>query len=680
MNKFLRFSFVAVLMAICNVAFADEAKFDFAANGLTMFPGITEVSTSDSHAGDFTEAKSTVVNGVTLTVNPTASGAANRFWTNYNSNKVELRIYSASIDFTAPTGKAIKKIVFDITGVNKSPEAPTVNIGTLTGGTEAGTATWEGNATKVIFTHTKSVFYASATVTFETADANTDQGGGITPEPPVEEEGIVFNFDDNYATLFPSLAGVSSSASGDTPASTKGDFPAGETVSEAVDGATVSIFTADDQKNPNRIWSTSPRLRLYGGALTINAPSGQKMTGVVFHLASTKSASKWNEGNTFSSGTGALAEDGKSFVWAGDPTGSLSVSIAGNTQISKIVITFGAVEHSLTISGTTPFEESTTVTITSTSSSASIYYTIDGSDPADESNINAIQYTAPFELTATATVKAFDESTGVSAEKEFVKKEEVACANIAEFNALNKGDNAILTLTNAKAVYVWTSDKGTKKAYIRDASGCTVFFNTGLEINTNDDINGTVILKKDVYNKLDEAIKIEGKTNADNLTIQAGEEAKPAVIPLDAVPNHVADLIQVVGSIVVKTDESDANKTYTYLKSGETEYQLYDSFHLNNMGVLEAGMTYTIIGIAEPYKTTFEIYPITITEGGVEIIKGDIDGSGEVNTGDVTALYNVIFGTDTTTDKSICDVDGTGGDPNTSDVTALYNIIFGTAE
>ena len=674
MNKFLRFSFVAVLMAICNVAFADEAKFDFAANGLTMFTGITGVSTNDTHDGDFTEAKSTTVNGVVLTVNTSTSKTANRFWTNASSNLTELRMYGGTFVITAPKGKAIRSITLDATGPS-SPAIPDVSIGTLSDDGK----TWTGNASTITFTFGKQ-FYNAITVTFNDADANTDQGGGITPEPPVEEEGIVFNFDDNYATLFPSLAGVSSSASGETPASTNGDFPVGETVSEAVDGATVSIYTPDGQKTPNRIWSASPRLRLYGGTLTINAPAGQKMTGVVFHLASTKSDSKWNEGNTFSSGTGALAVDGKSFVWAGDPTGSLSVSIAGNTQISKIVITFGAVEHSLTISGTTPFEESTTVTITSTSSSASIYYTIDGSDPADESNTNAIQYTAPFELTATATVKAFDESTGVSAEKEFVKKEEVACANIAEFNALNKGDNAILTLTNAKAVYVWTSDKGTKKAYIRDASGCTVFFNTGLEINTNDDINGTVILKKDVYNKLDEAIKIEGKTNADNLTIQAGEEAKPAVIPLDAVPNHVADLIQVVGSIVVKTDESDPSKTYTYLKSGETEYQLYDSFHLDNMGVLEADKTYTIIGIAEPYKTTFEIYPITITEGGVEIINGDIDGNGEVNTSDVTALYNVIFGTDTTTDKSICDVDGTGGDPNTSDVTALYNIIFGTAE
>lgn len=61
------------------------------------------------------------------------------------------------------------------------------------------------------------------------------------------------------------------------------------------------------------------------------------------------------------------------------------------------------------------------------------------------------------------------------------------------------------------------------------------------------------------------------------------------------------------------------------------------------------------------------------------IENGDIDLSKEINTSDVTALYNVIFGTATTTAPFIGDIDGSGGLPNTTDITALYNIIFGTA-
>ena len=59
--------------------------------------------------------------------------------------------------------------------------------------------------------------------------------------------------------------------------------------------------------------------------------------------------------------------------------------------------------------------------------------------------------------------------------------------------------------------------------------------------------------------------------------------------------------------------------------------------------------------------------------------KGDINADKYVNTTDVTALYNVIFGTDVSTPKTICDINGDGGEPNTTDVTALYNIIFGTS-
>lgn len=56
---------------------------------------------------------------------------------------------------------------------------------------------------------------------------------------------------------------------------------------------------------------------------------------------------------------------------------------------------------------------------------------------------------------------------------------------------------------------------------------------------------------------------------------------------------------------------------------------------------------------------------------------GDINLDGEINTTDITTLYNVIFGTDTITDSTICDINGDGS-VNTTDVTALYNIIFGT--
>ena len=77
-------------------------------------------------------------------------------------------------------------------------------------------------------------------------------------------------------------------------------------------------------------------------------------------------------------------------------------------------------EQKLIIQGEQEFNTSTTVTIIASNPDNEVYYTIDGSDPVSSST--AIQYTKPFTLTETTTVKAFEEVAGLSAEMIFTKK------------------------------------------------------------------------------------------------------------------------------------------------------------------------------------------------------------------------------------------------------------------
>lgn len=127
-----------------------------------------------------------------------------------------------------------------------------------------------------------------------------------------------FDFDNDYAKLFPSLAGVSASDSHD------GDFT--KDTSCTIDGIKVTISAKASGSNENRIWSSSPRLRMYSGTLTVEAPQGKTISDITFENG------KWNAGNKADNGT--LTAKG---VWTGDAN-KVVVTIAGNTQIKSISV------------------------------------------------------------------------------------------------------------------------------------------------------------------------------------------------------------------------------------------------------------------------------------------------------------------------------------------------------
>ena len=98
-----------------------------------------------------------------------------------------------------------------------------------------------------------------------------------------------------------------------------------------------------------------------------------------------------------------------------ESTTPASVTVIKGGNIIQASIVMGAP----VIEGTTPFETKTEVTITS-EEGASIFYTVDGSTPTEEST----EYEGAFELSATTTVKAIAvKGTDVStvASKTFTK-------------------------------------------------------------------------------------------------------------------------------------------------------------------------------------------------------------------------------------------------------------------
>ena len=137
-----------------------------------------------------------------------------------------------------------------------------------------------------------------------------------------------FDFNNDYATLFPTLPGVSSSPQGQ-PAVHDGDFTE-TTTCTPINGITVTVSVKDpDESNANRIWTSAPRLRMYSGTLTITAPDGKNLSSIDFNCG------RWNAETSVN--VGEITVDGNNATWTGSAN-SVVLSIGGNTQMNSLTV------------------------------------------------------------------------------------------------------------------------------------------------------------------------------------------------------------------------------------------------------------------------------------------------------------------------------------------------------
>ena len=171
--------FAVALMAFAN-AWAATATFDFAHHGAELF-GFTAPSSSSSTEGDITSECTATVDGVTLKVGVSTTNTKNRVYLDYNGN-VQLRVYSGAVTVAAPTGKTISSIVFH----NSRWYAPS----SVSSGSFVQESTWGGNAASVTFNFDGQIRLDSMVVTY-------DDGGTI--DPTVKELDTFLNFGDSIA-------------------------------------------------------------------------------------------------------------------------------------------------------------------------------------------------------------------------------------------------------------------------------------------------------------------------------------------------------------------------------------------------------------------------------------------------------------------------------------------------
>lgn len=239
-----------------------------------------------------------------------------------------------------------------------------------------------------------------------------------------------------------------------------------------------------------------------------------------------------------------------------------------------------------TIEGEAAFTSSTTVTIKSSESVASIYYTLDGTEPTTES----ILYKYPFVLNKTATVKAiavYKAVTSPVASMDFQLIDLSAPQTIRDLAVMEKNlESVTVRFDNAQVVY----SEG-KNYILREKIDGTDYaldvLNTELPLQVGATVSGTVQLQVAFKanpaenNGVLSTADIAGTSDAD-LTISQSTSVVP--IPLGVnikeVRNHPGDLLVVtdgwwLGSYGTPYIYGYENPTWPY----GAEYDVYVSNH-----------------------------------------------------------------------------------------------------
>ena len=179
----------------------------------------------------------------------------------------------------------------------------------------------------------------------------------------------------------------------------------GKQYSDPFDGGDFTVTFAGGG-NDGKYYTTGEAIRTYGnGTIIVEV---KDVTKVISKIEFTFDGS--NKPNTGDNVVSVGSYDYGTGVWTGSeknvvftrPSGSGHWRIKAVT--ATVSVSSGPTVDAPVISGETEFTDKTIVTITTTVEGGKIFYTTDGSNPAESSS--AQQYSAPFTLTETTMVKA----------------------------------------------------------------------------------------------------------------------------------------------------------------------------------------------------------------------------------------------------------------------------------
>lgn len=391
------------------------------------------------------------------------------------------------------------------------------------------------------------------------------------------------------------------------------------------------VFAKNGGQTAPKYYMNGSNARVYAnGTMTV---SGQNMTKMVFTLNNVKRACDL----TASTGTctTTVADGAGTVTWTGSASEVVFTvpdkSNASATEPNKpaqfiwnqVVIT-GAGESKPKAtdpvfepaSGTIIPEGGLTVTITA-GTGAKIYYTMDGTNPTESSDV----YSAPILVTTATTIKAMaaeegkDNSAIVSA---VYKAPAATVANIKAFLEKADTENTVVISGPVTVSGEFTYGSG-QSLYVQDETGYLLIFDKSKKLPTysaGDRISnfaGTY----SVYNETPQMVP-----DAETFGAATAGEA-PAAKVITVTDPKLTDQNQYVKLVNVAIKTSETNAKDHYAVSGSDQILLYNKFGITFPADGEGYDVYGYVGGYYPKEgdPIVQIYPAEIVKTGTEPVK-----------------------------------------------------------
>lgn len=354
---------------------------------------------------------------------------------------------------------------------------------------------------------------------------------------------------------------------------------------------TYKCSSSNNYENPARIYKNS--------TFTISTTDNSIITKIELSGPSN------NPLTNFTCETGDYQATLTNATWTGEATSVIFNASAAQTRVSSIIVTYtpatAASVATPTLSiPTGKYTQAQNVTINCATAEASIYYTLDGTEPSEQST----PYNGAINISSTTTLKAIAIKNGESsavATATYTFPTEVD--NIAAFN--QAGNNDLVKITNPITV---TYINGAN-VYAQDDSGSMLIYDFNFaetEGLTNGSIINNITGENTLYN---------GAPQMKNVFSYTLSEHSSIINPTTVGTLSTADVHK-----YVKLEDAQFDNSYSFTESSDpinanlsTHGNIVVRNNFRNL-TMDVNSTdkYDIVGFVSVYNNAPQIYPISI--------------------------------------------------------------------